>query len=52
MNDTAPAPPNTIGPGWSDDPDERAREVAAQQRLVSAMAALTEALDDYELGDL
>lgn len=28
----------TIGPGWSDDPVERAQQIAAQQRLVSFIA--------------
>lgn len=50
--DDKPFSVRTIGPGWSEDPEERARQVAEQQRVVSAMAELLEAYDDYQLGDL
>lgn len=33
---------STIGPDWSDDPDERARQVAEQERLVSEICDIEE----------
>lgn len=39
----------TIGPGWSPDPAEREREIAAQERLVSAMCDILEELPKWEL---
>ena len=40
---------NTIGPGGSDDPVERRRQVAAQERLVSARCDILEAVPEWEL---
>jgi len=47
-----PTATKTIGPGWSDDPAERERQVAEQESLVSKMAEIFELYDDYQLGDL
>lgn len=41
--------PHTIGPGWSDDPIDRALQIAAQERLVSQIADVYDELCDDEL---
>lgn len=43
--------PHTIGPGWSDDPQERAQQIAAQERLVSQCAEIAQQFTDDELED-
>jgi hypothetical protein len=40
---------NTIGPGWSPDPEERQRQVAAQERLVSSMCDILDQIPEWEL---
>lgn len=39
----------TIGPGWSTDPEERRREIAAQERLVSSMCDILDQIPEWEL---
>jgi hypothetical protein len=43
-------PRGTIGPGWSDDPDTRRAEMAAQERLVSEVADIMEHMEDWDFG--
>lgn len=40
--------PHTIGPGWSELPDERLLEISAQERLVGQIAAIAEDYTDDE----
>jgi hypothetical protein len=39
----------TIGPGWSDEPAERARQISEQEALVSKLAAIEELVPEWEL---
>jgi hypothetical protein len=47
--DTGPELPRTIGPGWSDDPVEKAAQIAEQERIVSEVAEIAEQLGDPAL---
>lgn len=38
-----------IGPGWSEDPEERARQIAEQERVVSDLARIEEKVSIFDL---